>query len=92
MVDPVDQAEAKEIFMSRQQSGNHYNTKYWPYTSYNPFDSWTKQWRIHLFGETSYEEELRNMTASGYRDSMYSTGRLYAESSAVPHKHGGITV
>ena len=33
-------AEAQEAFMARQQSVNNYNTKWWPYTEVNPFDSY----------------------------------------------------
>ena len=64
MEDPLDIAEAKEIF-----TANHYNSKYWPYTSNNPFDSYFKK------GETYYEEELRNNVADSFKNNMYSISR-----------------
>ena len=50
MMESIGQGEAQEAFMTRQQSAN---TKYWPYTEINPFDSYFKKWRIYLFGETN---------------------------------------
>ena len=68
MEDPLDIAEAKEMFTSKQQSANHYNSKYWPYTSNNPFDSYC--------GELGWnEEELRNNVADSFKNNMYSISR-----------------
>ena len=78
-IDSLGNAEAKEAFLTAQQSTNN-NSRYWPYTEINPYDSYFNKWRIYLLGETSYEQELRERVAKSYLDKAYLIAR-YGSSS-----------